>query len=204
VLSDLSLSVATGEIVALIGRSGSGKSTLLNLIAGIDLPTAGTVRIGGVDITALSERDRTLYRRANIGLVYQFFNLIPTLTVEENVRLPLELNGSHDRRPVRALLGKVDLLDRAGSFPDRLSGGEQQRVALARALVHKPSLVLADEPTGSLDQETGARILQLLEGLARDSGTTLIMVTHSEETSAIADRILKLENGRLARERLGP
>ena len=157
VLRGVDLSVGAGEIVALLGRSGSGKSTVLNLVSGIDEPTSGTVRVAGIDVAALSETARTRLRRRRIGFIFQFFNLIPTLTVEENLRLPLELNGvdGADGR-VLALdrLGEVGLADRAASFPDRLSGGEQQRVAVARALVHDPALVLADEPTGNLDSQS--------------------------------------------------
>jgi putative ABC transport system ATP-binding protein len=198
VLDGLDLEVGRGERVALLGRSGSGKSTLLNLVSGIDLPDAGEVRIGGTNLTALGERERTLYRRRHIGFVYQFFNLLPTLTVEENVRLPLALTGTADLAPAHALLERVGLRDRAGAFPDRLSAGEQQRVALARALVHRPLLVLADEPTGSLDAETGRQMLALLDELTRERGATLILVTHSREVTRLTERVLLLEGGRIA------
>lgn len=198
VLDGLDLEVGRGERVALLGRSGSGKSTLLNLLAGIDLPDAGEVLIDGTRLTALGERERTLYRRRHIGFVYQLFNLLPTLTVEENVRLPLALTGTTEAAPARALLKRVGLLDRAGAYPDQLSAGEQQRVALARALVHRPLLVLADEPTGSLDAETGRQILALLEELTRERGATLIVVTHSREVTRLAERVLVLEHGRIA------
>ena len=200
VLRDVDVCVATGEIVVLLGRSGSGKSTVLNLVSGIDQPTSGTVRVGGVDVTTLSETARTLLRRRRIGFIFQFFNLIPTLTVEENLRLPLELNGvdgAVGRARALELLGAVGLADRAASFPDRLSGGEQQRVAVARALVHDPALVLADEPTGNLDAESGRQVLGLLAGLARRAGKTVIAVSHSEEVAALADRVLTLADGRL-------
>ena len=200
VLQQLDLSVAAGERIALLGRSGSGKSTLLNLIAGIDRPDSGEIWIHGRELSAMGERDRTLLRRRHIGFVYQAFNLIPTLSVEEHLRLPLELNGrggADARRAIDGLLEGVGLADRRASFPDRLSGGEQQRVAIARAVVHEPSLVLADEPTGNLDADTGARIMTLLEALVADRGATLILVTHADEVAARADRILTLDHGRI-------
>lgn len=200
VLQGLDLDVRRGEGIALLGRSGSGKSTLLNLISGIDLPTGGEIRINGADLTRMSERERTLFRRRQIGFVYQFYNLIPTLTVEENLRLPLELNA-WDRqaawRRAGHLLEQVDLAERWTAYPDQLSGGEQQRIAIARALVHEPMLVLADEPTGNLDVETGQRVLQILEDLVRTEHKTLILVTHSRQVTEIADRVLTLEDGRV-------
>ncbi len=202
VLDRLDFAVNGGEIVAVLGRSGSGKSTLFNLIAGIDAADAGSVSVGGTDLTRLSERDRTLFRRRRIGFVYQFFNLIPTLTVEENAALPLELNGDRSRGEVRRLLAAVGLADRADDFPDRLSGGEQQRVAIARALVHHPDLILADEPTGNLDAESGERAIQLLTDLTRERGASLLIATHSLAVSRLADRVLTLEAGRLT-ERTG-
>jgi putative ABC transport system ATP-binding protein len=207
VLSDVSVAIAPGEIAVLVGRSGSGKSTLLNLIAGIDRPTSGRVRVDGVDLTALDEDARTRVRRRRIGFVFQFFNLIPVLTVEENLLLPLELNGLADAAGVaraRALLERVGLGGRGGSLPERLSGGEQQRVAIARALVHDPALVLADEPTGTLDTETAAAVLGLLDGLAREAGKTLIMVTHSREVVGVADRIFAVQRGRLVEQPVAP
>jgi len=206
VLRDVDLGVARGEIVVLLGRSGSGKSTLLNLVSGIDRPTSGIVRVEGVDVAALSETERTLFRRRRIGFIFQFFNLIPTLTVEENLLLPLELNGvtgAEARARALHLLGAVDLADRGASFPDRLSGGEQQRVAVARALVHDPSLVLADEPTGNLDAESARQVLGLLAALAREAGKTVVAVSHSEEVAALADRVLTLADGWLC-ERVAP
>lgn len=200
VFHDASLTVARGEWVFLLGRSGSGKSTLLNLISGIDLPDAGTVLVDGIPLNRLSERDRTLFRRERVGFVFQFYNLIPTLTVEENILLPLELAGAlttASRVSARDLLEHVGLADRGGSYPDRLSGGEQQRVAVARALVHSPSLVLADEPTGNLDAETGRQVLDLFERLVRQTGTTLVLVTHSGEVTQLADRIMVTRDGRL-------
>jgi putative ABC transport system ATP-binding protein len=201
VFRSLDATIARGESVALLGRSGCGKSTLLNLIAGIDLPTAGEVLVDGANLSALSEQERTVFRRRRIGLVFQSFNLIPTLTVIENLLLPLELNGRTGpgaRAAAEVLLGKVGLADRAETFPDRLSGGEQQRVAVARALVHDPLLLLADEPTGSLDAETGARVLELFAGLSRDGARTLILVTHSDAVARAAHRVLTISDGRLA------
>lgn len=198
--SDLNGSIRRHEFVALLGRSGSGKSTLLNLISGIDLPSAGEVVIDGVCLTRLSEEDRTLFRRRHIGFVFQFFNLIPTLTVEENLFLPLELNRLLDaqrRQYALNLLHEVGLAERAASYPDRLSGGEQQRLAIARALVHRPLVLLADEPTGNLDAETGRQVLNLLEQLARQVAMTVLMVTHSEEGARRADRVLTVRDGLL-------
>ncbi len=200
VLRGANATVNRGEIAVLIGRSGSGKSTLLHLIAGVDRPTAGDVLLEGISVPKLSEHERTLLRRRRIGFVFQFFNLIPTLSVEENLFLPLELAGQTspaDFDRARALLAEVGLADRGGAFPDRLSGGEQQRVAVARALVHDPAVVLADEPTGNLDLETGLQVLELLDRLTRRSGKTLIMVTHSREVIGLADRLFRLDEGRL-------
>src|ERR1700688_4498394 len=199
VLRGATATVRRGELVVLLGRSGSGKSTLLNLLAGIDLPSSGEVVIDGVPLSRLGERRRTLFRGDHIGFVFQFFNLIPTLTVEENLLLPLELKGKlgpADRQAALALLGEVGLADRTGSFPDRLSGGEQQRLAVARALVHDPLLVLADEPTGNLDLETGLQVLELLDRLTRRAGKTMVMVTHSPEVIGLADRVLRIESRR--------
>jgi putative ABC transport system ATP-binding protein len=200
VLQEVSITFARGELVVLLGKSGSGKSTLLNLVSGIDLPTSGEVWVEGRALTRLSERERTLFRRRNIGFVFQFFNLVPTLTVLENVLLPLELNGLAGPTALErahALLDAVELRDRGTSYPDRLSGGEQQRVAIARALVHDPAIVLADEPTGNLDSETGQQVLALLDRLTRQAGKTMLMVTHSPEVVGVADRVLRLREGRL-------
>jgi putative ABC transport system ATP-binding protein len=200
VLNKLSAAFIKGETVALRGRSGSGKSTLLNIISGIDAPDAGSVEVAGLDITAMSERDRTLFRREHIGFVYQAFNLVPTLTVAENVRLVLELNKisepeASDR--VLELLTAVGLADRENSYPDVLSGGEQQRVAIARALVHRPSLVLADEPTGNLDDKTAEDVLQVLDGLVGQAEGTMIVATHSARVASLCDRVFELRDGRL-------
>jgi putative ABC transport system ATP-binding protein len=198
VLTGTSATIEAGERVAILGPSGSGKSTLLNLVSGIDLPDSGTVRVGGTDIGSLAERDRTLFRRERVGFVFQFFNLMPTLTVLENLLLPLELTGSADGEArARELLDAVGLGDRAGAFPDRLSGGEQQRVAIARALIHGPDLLLADEPTGNLDEDTSEIVVRLLDELVREAGTTLIVVTHSRELASRMDRVLRVDHGKL-------
>ena len=200
VLRQVNASVGEGEFVALAGPSGSGKTTLLNLISGIDTPTGGEVMIDSVSITGLGERERTLFRREKIGFVFQFFNLIPTLSIGENLLLPLQLNGygrNRARERVDELLERVGLGDRLDSYPDRLSGGEKQRVAIARALVHDPQLVLADEPTGNLDADTGMAVMSLLDRLVRDGGKTMIAVSHSDMVIGMADRALTLEDGRL-------
>src|SRR4051794_23741884 len=205
VLCDANASFVRGELAVLVGRSGTGKSTLLNLLSGIDQPDSGEVIIDGVSLSTLSERERTLFRRDRIGFVFQFFNLIPTLTVEENLLLPLELKGKVSREQRGAalhLLEEVGLADRAASYPDRLSGGEQQRVAVARALAHDPLLVLADEPTGNLDLETGLQVLEILDRLTRRAGKTMVMVTHSPEVVGLADRVFRIEDCRLV-ERSG-
>jgi putative ABC transport system ATP-binding protein len=206
VLDSLEAQVRAGERVAIMGRSGSGKSTLLNLISGVDRADSGTVSVDGLEVTALAEPARTLFRRQHIGFVYQFFNLIPTLDVAENVRLVLELNGVRGqsaRTRSLAALAAVGLGERAHSAVDTLSGGEQQRVAIARALVHAPKLLLADEPTGNLDDETAREVLPVLLSLTRTRGTTLLMVTHDEALAAGADRVLELREGRL-HQRRGP
>ena len=198
VLNGCSLTIGKGRFVAIIGKSGTGKSTLLNLISGIDQPDSGQIILDGNTLTDLGERERTLFRRHHIGFIFQFFNLIPTLTVLENVALPLELSGTpyaQSQHRAEAILTQVGLGDRTGTHPDRLSGGEQQRVAVARALVHDPMLVLADEPTGNLDEETGRQVLELLEQLTRKAGKNLILVTHSQENAVYADRVVELREG---------
>lgn len=198
VLKGVNLEVAAGQVVALLGKSGSGKSTLLNLICGIDRPDAGRIEIDGCEISSFDDNEATLFRRARIGFVFQFFNLVPTLTVAENVLLPLELNGLSERAAeVDSWLEKVGLADRRDTYPENLSGGEQQRVALARAVVHCPPLILADEPTGNLDEETGKQVLELLNALPRETGQTVLMVTHSREAAAIADHRFALRRGEL-------
>ena len=207
VLDELNREFYAGEFVCLLGKSGSGKSTLLNLLSGIDAPSRGDVTIDtgqtAVKLTALGEQERTLFRRRHIGIVFQFFNLIPTLTVLENVSLPLELNGLAGSQPrARHLLERVGLGNRLHTFPDKLSGGEQQRVAIARALAHDPLLILADEPTGNLDEDTGETVLNLLLELTRDSGKTLFMATHAPEVAQRADRVLHLLHGKLVSDQL--
>ena len=200
VLDGVDLDIRRGETVALRGRSGSGKSTLLNLIGGIDAPDAGNVSVAGVDLTGLDERARTLFRREHIGFVYQAFNLVPTLSVADNVRLVLELNkvpSTEASRRVAELLDAVGLADRADSYPDVLSGGEQQRVAIARALCHRPAVLLADEPTGNLDDATAEGVLELLDTLVRDFGRTMLIATHSQHVASHCDRVLELHNGKL-------
>jgi putative ABC transport system ATP-binding protein len=200
VLEGVDLVIDPGQFVVLLGQSGSGKSTLLHLIGGIDTPSCGSVCIGGVDLTALDERRRTLFRRDRIGFIFQFFNLIPTLSVLENVTLPSELAGvSRPALETAALdlLGQVGLADRASTMPDRLSGGQQQRVAIARALLHQPLLILADEPTGNLDEHTGEQVLQLLIALTRQRGRTLVMATHNAAIADQADRVLRVQEGHL-------
>jgi putative ABC transport system ATP-binding protein len=200
VLRGVNASFEEGHFVAIRGRSGSGKSTLLNLIAGIDTPSAGDIFIGDMCVTRLGARARTLFRRDNLGFIFQFFNLIPTLTVLENVRLPAELSGranSSAQAGALALLERVGLADRRDVFPDKLSGGEQQRVAIARALAQNPRLVLADEPTGNLDEKTGDSIMSLLDDVTRQAGKTLIMVTHSRQIASRADLVLEMHAGQL-------
>ncbi len=200
VLDSVDADMLRGQTVALRGRSGSGKSTLLNLVGGIDTPDSGSVSVAGVDLTGLTERDRTLFRRKHIGFVYQAFNLVPTLNVADNIRLVLELNNvpreMADKR-IEELLESVGLADRALSFPDVLSGGEQQRVAIARALSHRPTVLLADEPTGNLDDSTAGSVLELLKQLTRDTGGTMIMATHSTTIASTCDRRFELHNGKL-------
>ncbi len=201
VLSDVNAEFNAGEFVAIRGRSGSGKTTLLNLLAGIDVPDAGEIYFGQSQLTSLSTDQRTAFRRDHLGFIFQFFNLIPTLTLRENVTLPAELAGrSNQELRARAddLLARVGLAGREDDFPDELSGGEQQRVAIARAIVQKPDVLLADEPTGNLDRATGETVMQLLNTLRGELGTLLILVTHSHRLASQADRILILEDGRLA------
>ena len=203
VLEDVNITFERGECIALLGKSGSGKSTLLNLVSGIDVPTGGEVWVNGLALTQLSEHERTLFRREKVGFIFQFFNLVPTLTVGENLLLPLELNGRTspaDRAHAQDLLDQIGLGDRWNTYPDRLSGGEQQRIAIARALVHDPQLVLADEPTGNLDGDTGQLVLTLLDRLTRQAGKTLLMVTHSTDVASMADRVFRIVGGKLLEE----
>jgi putative ABC transport system ATP-binding protein len=198
VLRETSVAFSEGEVAAIRGRSGSGKSTLLNLIAGIDSPSAGEVWVAGSCLSRLPPSERTLFRRDHLGFVFQFFNLIPTLSVVENVQLPAELRGASTAdaaRRARSLLEEVGLAGRETSFPDRLSGGEQQRVAIARALVQGPRVLLADEPTGNLDDATGEAVMDLLERLTRERGGTLVLVTHSLGVASRADRVFTIDEG---------
>ncbi|MEE9356189.1 MAG: ABC transporter ATP-binding protein [Methylococcaceae bacterium] len=200
ILDKIDLTIQPGEFIVLLGRSGSGKSTLLNLISGIDLPSSGNITINEIQLTQLSEHERTLFRRHHIGFIYQSYNLIATLNVLENLLLPLELiqrTSQEDRQQAIALLSSLDLANRLDTFPDRLSGGEQQRVSIARALIHDPELILADEPTGNLDLETGQQVLEILDKLVRKAGKTLIMATHSQEVIGLADRVLTVKNKHL-------
>ena len=197
-LDGLSLRIEAGALTAVVGPSGSGKSTLLHLAAGLDLPTSGTVRIGGRPTDRMSDDELTLLRRTRIGLVFQFFNLIPTLRVVENVSLPLLLGGARQRdvRPrVMALLESLGLGDRGERFPEELSGGEMQRVAIARALVIDPRVILADEPTGNLDTKTGEQVLELLGAANRDRHCTIVLVTHDARAAAHAGRLITLKDG---------
>ena len=200
VFEDVNGVINEGEFVVLLGKSGSGKSTLLNLISGIDAPSSGEIFVNNESLTRMSENKRTLFRRRNIGFVFQGFNLIPTLTVIDNLLLPLELTKQLDdetRLRANKLLEQLGVIDRLDYYPDQLSSGEQQRIAIARALIHQPAIILADEPTGNLDQETGQEVLALLDKLVRQEGKTMVMVTHSQEVIGLADRLMTLRDCRL-------
>jgi putative ABC transport system ATP-binding protein len=195
VLKGVDLSVARGEFVAVTGSSGSGKSTLLNIIGGMDKPDAGKVFVGGNEISSYGDEELTRYRRMKIGFVFQFFNLLPNITVIENVRIPLLLNNIREEEKAHALLKRVGLVDREKSYPHQLSGGEQQRVAIARALVLDPEVLLADEPTGSLDSRTGQAIMELMLQLREENAKTILLVTHEEYVSRHASRTVKIRDG---------
>lgn len=200
VLDRVSVSFENGQIIAILGKSGSGKSTLLNLISGIDSVSSGSIRFNGHSISASSERNLTEIRRNNIGFIFQFFNLLPSLTVWENVILPLELKNlvaKDDLLRAEYLLSEVGMLDRRNDFPDKLSGGEQQRVAIARAIVHKPDLILADEPTGNLDDKNGKIVMELLSTLVKENQRNMILVTHSREAAKFADQVFSIIDGKL-------
>jgi len=200
VLVQIQLDVEAGDFVALMGPSGSGKSTLLNLVAGIDKPSSGTIEIGGVDIATLSDGELADWRAANVGFIFQFYNLMPVLTAFENVELPLLLTGlsARERRErVTQVLALVSLSDREDHYPNELSGGQQQRVAIARALVTDPALIVADEPTGDLDRHTAEDVLSLLQRLVTELGKTIVMVTHDPKAAARARRVVELEKGML-------
>lgn len=206
-LADVSLGVAAGERVAVMGPSGSGKSTLLNLICGLDEPTRGQLEIDGVDIASLSDDERTRLRREKIGMIFQTFNLLPTLSGLENVALPLRLKGikrTAAEQRAKALLDRVGLVGRSSHRPDEVSGGERQRIAIARALVFTPPILLADEPTGNLDSATGEGILSLLDDLHAEFNTTIVLVTHNEEAALHCDRIIRLRDGQIIRQEAVP
>lgn len=200
-LDDVSFSIAEGEFVAIVGSSGSGKSTLMHLMGGVDRPTSGTVFLGDDDIYRRSDEELAVFRRREVGLVYQFYNLIPVLNVVENITLPVALDG----RPVNkehlvALLGTLGLTGRESHLPNQLSGGQQQRVAIGRALMNAPSIVLADEPTGNLDSRNSREIMALLRASNERDGQTLVVITHDEDIALAADRIISIEDGRLVHD----
>ena len=200
ILDNINVSFNEGEFVLLLGHSGSGKSTLLNLLGGIDQPDSGDIHLNGTPLNRLNERQRTLFRRQHIGFIFQFFNLIPTLTVFENITLALQLSGKLNRdteSEVQHLINRIGLSHRQEAFPDRLSGGEQQRVAILRAIAHNPTVLLADEPTGNLDEETGQTVLHLLLELTRQRNKTLIMATHNPEIVPLADKVYRVTHGQL-------
>lgn len=201
-LRDVSFSVEKGEFVAIVGPSGSGKSTLLHMIGGVDTPTEGKISIDGTDISALDETRLAIFRRRQIGLIYQFYNLIPTLNVRENITLPLLLDGRRvDDGEIAGLLHSLGLSDRVGHLPGELSGGQQQRVSIGRALINHPALVLADEPTGNLDQKSGGEIIELLKYFNREYNQTLILITHDEKIALQAGRILSIVDGAIESDR---
>jgi putative ABC transport system ATP-binding protein len=200
-LRDVSLDIPKGQFTAVMGPSGSGKSTLMHILAGLDRPTSGTVSIDGTEITQMGDQELTLLRRNHVGFIFQFFNLLPMLTAEENVTLPLDLAGEkHDKAWIDEILEKVGLSDRRKHRPSELSGGQQQRVAIARALVSKPTVLFADEPTGNLDSKTGEEILVLLRDSVETYGQTTLMVTHEARAAAMADRVLFLADGAIVKD----
>lgn len=196
-LNDVNISIERGEFVAICGASGSGKSTLLNLLGAVDRPSSGRVIIDGADITSKSEEQLAAFRRRRIGFVFQFFNLIPVLTVEENIAVPIMLDGKQpDKRAIAAALKLIGLTDKRDKLPGQLSGGQQQRVAIARAMIHKPALILADEPTGNLDSRTSREIVALMRQSVNESGQTLVLITHDPQVAAQADRVIHIRDGR--------
>ena len=200
-LDDVSFTVEAGEFVAIIGSSGSGKSTLLHLIGGVDRPTSGTVRLAGEDVFTRSDEQLAIFRRREVGLVYQFYNLIPVLDVVENMTLPVLMDGrAVNGQRLQMLLRALGLTGRERYLPNQLSGGQQQRVAIGRALMNAPAVVLADEPTGNLDSRNSAEIMQLLRSSNRDLNQTLIVITHDEDIALMADRVIAIEDGRLVRD----
>lgn len=200
-LDNVSLSVESGEFVAIIGPSGSGKSTLLHILGGVDVPTSGSVVINGVDISNLDETALAIFRRRQIGLIYQFYNLIPILTVKENLTLPLLLDGRKpDERVVDDLIKTLGLTERVNHLPNQLSGGQQQRVSIGRALINNPALMLADEPTGNLDSENSREIVSLLRKFNKENNQTVIIITHDERIAMSADRVISIEDGKITRD----
>ena len=200
-LDNVSLSVESGEFVAIIGPSGSGKSTLLHILGGVDVPTSGSGVINGVDISNLDETALAIFRRRQIGLIYQFYNLIPILTVKENLTLPLLLDGRKpDERVVDDLLKTLGLTERVNHLPNQLSGGQQQRVSIGRALINNPALMLADEPTGNLDSENSREIVSLLRKFNKENNQTVIIITHDERIAMSADRVISIEDGKITRD----
>ena len=200
-LDNVSLSVESGEFVAIIGPSGSGKSTLLHILGGVDVPTSGSVVINGVDISNLDETALAIFRRRQIGLIYQFYNLIPILTVKENLTLPLLLDGRKpDERVVDDLLKTLGLTERVNHLPNQLSGGQQQRVSIGRALINNPALMRADEPTGNLDSENSREIVSLLRKFNKENNQTVIIITHDERIAMSADRVISIEDGKITRD----
>ena len=197
-LDDVSLTVQEGEFVAIVGSSGSGKSTLLHMIGGVDRPSSGTVKVNGIDVYARDDEALAIFRRREVGLIYQFYNLVPVLNVVENITLPVALDGRKvNTERLNALLARLGLRGREGHLPSQLSGGQQQRVAIGRALMNAPSLVLADEPTGNLDTTNSCEIMQLLRHSNREFGQTMIVITHDEEIALAADRIIAIEDGKI-------
>ena len=200
-LDNISFSVSKGEFVAIVGASGSGKSTLLHLLGGVDKPTSGKVYIEGTDIYDLNEDKLAVFRRRQLGVIYQFYNLIPVLNVEENMTLPLLLDGRKiDKKYLDQLLETLNLTHRLGHLPNELSGGQQQRVSIGRALINHPALILADEPTGNLDSKNSAEIVELLKGFNKEYNQTLIMITHDERIALQADRIISIQDGKVAKD----
>ena len=200
-LEDVSFTVEAGEFIAIIGSSGSGKSTLLHLMGGVDRPTAGTVRLQGQDIFERNDEQLAVFRRREVGLIYQFYNLIPILDVVENMTLPVQMDGRPvNQKRLAMLLHALGLEGRAHNLPNQLSGGQQQRVAIGRALMNAPAVVLADEPTGNLDSKNSAEIMNLLRASNRQLGQTLIVITHDEDIALMADRVIAIEDGRLVRD----
>lgn len=201
-LRGVDLTIEAGEFVAIVGKSGSGKSTLLNMVGGIDRPTAGSIRVGGKSIEGLGENDLALWRGRHVGLVFQFFQLLPTLTVVENVMLPMDFSGAFPpgerRARALALLDRVGVADQANKLPSALSGGQQQRVAIARALANEPPVILADEPTGNLDSATARDVLSLFRGMA-SAGTTVVIATHERDIASVVDRTVSIQDGVVAR-----